>query len=324
MQKYCLTCTGRSEKKRERGAGCSLPSAETGRRGDLRTHLGRPQRAAALGRLKMPGDRSTASSIRETARDREPWGGRHVSIRSPSARPPPPPTGERRRSCASSDGPAPGARPRPAPVRASPSSRARPRARSRARSRRRRRHFGAISPAAPSRSRAGPEPPAGCARVRRRRAAGRGPWACGPSAGRPHVPSASVLASPRASEEPPRPSSPHPPPPARACGAGECGRAPAASSGPGRGGSPPPSPPVFLLRQSALRCHSAPADGAQSVWISAFVNPAPRPGWGVGGGQRLRPSVRLLACVSQHAPLPSFIHSFVRSSSVPSANPSPS
>ncbi|KAM7317496.1 hypothetical protein ACRRTK_023798 [Alexandromys fortis] len=117
----------------------------------------------------MPREFSTASSIAETSQDREPQRPRRsrafgqTPAGSRDSAPPPlaPPPGRAR-------APTPSAR---AALRGSGSPE---------RARSRRRHFGAISPAAPSRSRAGPEPPAGCARVRRRRAAGPGPCACGP------------------------------------------------------------------------------------------------------------------------------------------------
>lgn len=92
---------------------------------------------------------------------------------------------------------------------------------------------------------------------------------------------------PRASEESPRPP---------ACGAGECGRAPAASSGP-RKGTPPP-----LLRQSASCCQSACAVSAQSG-DRPLCHPAS------SRGQRFCQSAPLSASTvhSRH----SFIHSFI-------------
>lgn len=103
---------------------------------------------------------------------------------------------------------------------------------------------------------------------------------------------------PRASEESPRPP---------ACGAGECGRAPAASSGPGKG-----TPHPFSVSQRpAVSQH---VQSAPSREIGPFVTL-----------RFVKGSAPLSVCspVSQHCPLPSFIHSFIPSFlSIPSANPS--
>lgn len=179
-------------------------------------------------------------------------------------------------------------RPRGAPApgprrRAQPCAEAAPGARARTR----RRHFGAISPAAPSRSRAGPEPPAGCARVRRRRAAGPGPCAYGPLQ--------AVRTSPLRASWPPSGLggvAATPQPAGQVSAAARLLLLPLAQ---GEEGSP-------LLHQSASCCQSASAVSAQSVG-QHLCHPVLRQG--------VSASISLLPC--QPARSTSVIHSFIHS-----------
>lgn len=101
---------------------------------------------------------------------------------------------------------------------------------------------------------------------------------------------------PRASEESPRPP---------ACGAGECGRAPAASSGPGKGNPHPFS----VSQRPAVSQH---VQSAPSREIGPFVTLLRQ---GVSASVSLLPCQPALSTPVIH----SFIHSFL---SIPSANPS--